>query len=144
MTRFGQWWKRAVRAGHAYAELYDKHRFWGREVRSIFLYSLAIPAMSVLAAGFTGGASLALFAAYPWLYVRVRGRRIGAGDSERDAALYARFCVIAKFAHLAGVVSYLRTRLSGRRARIIEYKAATAVVPDETRPASDASASRVG
>ena len=56
MHRFGQWWKRAERAGHAYAEGHAQHGdedgYYGREVRSIIAYGLGgVSAMS-------GGVSL--------------------------------------------------------------------------------------
>jgi len=122
MTRFSEWWRRAVRAGHAYAELYALHRHWGREVRSMVFYAFVVPVIAVAAAPATSGLSLALFAAHALLYLRVARHRRRAGDRRRDAALYALFCVIAKFAHLAGALRYAMNRLFRRRAAIIEYK----------------------
>jgi len=77
--RFLAWWRRAVRAGHAYAELFLTHRHWGHEVASIVLYGLALPIVAFGLAPVTFGASLALFAAYVWLYLRVRAHRIRKG-----------------------------------------------------------------
>jgi GT2 family glycosyltransferase len=47
MTRFGQWWKRSLRAGHAYAEgawLHGREpeRHWVKESRSIWLWGLGV------------------------------------------------------------------------------------------------------
>jgi GT2 family glycosyltransferase len=126
MARFSQWWKRAVRAGHAYAELYVRHRYWGREVRSILVCGLAVPAVALAAAPATGGCSLGLLAVHGVVYRRVRAHRAERGDSPRDAALYARFCVVAKFAQLAGMARYAASRALGRQPKIIEYKQTSA------------------
>ncbi len=70
MSRFSQWWKRSVRAGHAYAELYARHRYWGREVRSILICALAAPAAALLGAPFSSGATLGLFGLHGIVYLR--------------------------------------------------------------------------
>src|SRR6476661_3641199 len=49
MTRFGQFWKRMVRGGHAYAEgawMYGRppERHWVKETRGIVVWGIAIPA----------------------------------------------------------------------------------------------------
>jgi hypothetical protein len=122
MTRFGQWWKRSVRAGHAYAEGFARHGYWGREVRSAITYGGAVPVLAVSTSWVTGGLGLAAFAAHGVLYARVRGHRLAKGDAREDASLYAKFCVLSKFAHVAGIAKYARSRISGQRTRIIEYK----------------------
>jgi GT2 family glycosyltransferase len=125
MARFSQWWKRAVRAGHAYAELYARHRYWGHEVRSILVSALAVPTLAFAAAPATGGLSLGLLAVHGLVYRRARTYRTARGDTPKDAALYARFCVVAKFAQLAGMARYVANRALGRRSEIIEYKPRT-------------------
>jgi len=39
-----------------------------------------------------------------------------------DARLYARHCVIAKFAQLVGIARWSKDRVLGQRSEIIEYK----------------------
>jgi GT2 family glycosyltransferase len=120
---FGPWWKRAVRAGHAYAEIFARHGYWRREVSSVMLYAVAAPGLAIGLARITFGASLLLLiGVYGRLYWRVRRQRLLRGDTRQDAALYARFCVIAKFAHVAGIARYFLNRLFGARSKIIEYK----------------------
>jgi GT2 family glycosyltransferase len=122
ITSFSAWWRRTVRAGHAYAELFVTHLHWGREVASILLYGWALPVLAVGLAPVTFGASLALFAAYGFLYLRVRAHRLRKGDSSSGASLYALFCVIAKFPHFIGMVRYVAKRFVGAEPKIIEYK----------------------
>ncbi|NEP44967.1 MAG: glycosyltransferase, partial [Okeania sp. SIO2H7] len=70
MMAFGQWWKRAKRAGHAFAEGASLHgnseqRHWVRETRSTWLWGVAIPAIALLSAWPTHGLGLALLLVYP-------------------------------------------------------------------------------
>lgn len=124
MTRLSQWWKRARRAGHAYAENSWVHRgdgMWRREARSIFFWGIFIPIGSLVLAPVTFGASLLVLLAYPLLVLKV----LLASRSKlgfRLALLYALACVGAKLPQGLGMTAYHFNRLSGRRAKLIEYK----------------------
>jgi glycosyltransferase involved in cell wall biosynthesis len=125
MTRFGQWWRRTLRAGHAYAEGAARHGDAGycvRETRSIWFWGLGVPAAALALAGPTGGLSLLLLGGYVVLAVRVYGTMQGRGFSPRDAALYAASCAVGKIPMALGQALYWTRRLSGRRGRLIEYK----------------------
>jgi GT2 family glycosyltransferase len=131
MTRFGQWWTRNVRAGHAFAEvsrLHARSRFgiWRREARSNWFWGLGLPLLAIVPAAFTWGLSLVLLLGYPVLYWKIRRGRLRRGDDRRTAGLYARYCVLSKFPQLAGQLRYWRNRLFGRRNRLIEYKGSRA------------------
>jgi GT2 family glycosyltransferase len=129
MTRFGQWWKRSVRAGHAFAEVSWLHRagplrLWAREARSNWFWGLVVPLLALGAAWWTYGLSLLLLTAYPLLGFRVyRGRR-RRGDAPGPARWYAVFCVLGKFAQASGQLRYHGRRLLGRPGALIEYKGA--------------------
>jgi glycosyltransferase involved in cell wall biosynthesis len=123
ITHFRQWWKRAVRAGHAYAESFFRHGLWPREVFSIVAYAFVVPAAVAALVIPTRGLSLLGCAAYGWLYFRIRGHRLAHGDAVSDASAYARYGVLAKFPQLSGIAKYLHGQLVGRPSRIIEYKA---------------------
>ncbi len=132
MTTFGQWWTRAVRAGHAYGEgahltITQSPGLWHHEVISTILWAIAIPLIAIACAHWTDGISLLLFLAYPllWLRIAFRARHRWPG---RDARTFSTFCVIAKFAHAVGWWRFHRNRLFGRRSRLIEYKQSAPVV----------------
>jgi GT2 family glycosyltransferase len=132
MTRFGQFWKRNVRAGHAFAEVTWLHRgeslqIWRREMRSNWVWGLLVPLLAVLAAYPTYGLSLLLLLFYPLLGYRIFRYRRRCADSVSDARLYAVFVVIGKFAQAAGQVKYHVNRLLARRSALIEYKQAESV-----------------
>lgn len=126
MTRFSQWWTRARRAGHAYAEGAAMHgdepeRHFVRETRRLLFWGAALPVGAVLGAPLTFGLSLGLFGLYPVsayrAYRSVRGRR-----DARDALTYAAFTTLGKWPEAIGALSYGVDRLRGRRRGLIEYK----------------------
>jgi GT2 family glycosyltransferase len=127
MTRFGQWWRRMVRAGHAYAEGAARHgggpeRHWVRETRSNWAWGLVVPLLSVGLAPATGGASLLLLLSYAVLAARIyRGSR-RRGLSVVDARLFASFCAISKIPQALGQARYWISRGLGRPTGLIEYK----------------------
>lgn len=125
MTRFGQWWKRNIRAGHAYAQGAAMHgrppeRHCVRQVRSNYAWGLLLPLLALGLAWPTRGFSLLLLLGYPLLMWKIT--RATRGRFKADAAMYARYCVIGKPAQAWGQLRYLFTRLLGRQSRIIEYK----------------------
>jgi glycosyltransferase involved in cell wall biosynthesis len=128
MTRFDQWWKRNVRAGHACAEGAAMHgRSTGhcvRETRSNWFWGLILPILILVLAWPTRGISFVLLAGYVVLAYRIRRGALKCGMSHADANLYARFTAIGKFAQAWGQLKYLLGRLSGRRSALIEYKTA--------------------
>jgi GT2 family glycosyltransferase len=134
MTRFGQWWRRAVRCGHAYAEGAALHgaapeRHKVRQLRSTVLWGAIVPlaiAVAALAGAWWRPAWLlaaAMALGYLVVAARVfRYRTHTRGDPARHALLYAAFTVLAKFPEAAGAARYVINRLRGRRTRLIEYK----------------------
>ena len=126
LMRFGQWWKRAVRGGHALAQRYflngrSRLHDCRREFFSTLFWGLAIPILIVLLLWPTGGLSLLLLGGYALLGWRVYRHFLQSGLSRDDALLAARFTIYAKFANLVGVFRYFFNSLRGSF-RIIEYK----------------------
>lgn len=134
ILNFGSWWKRAKRAGHAYAEHLAIHgRFadpdWKRAIFSMTVWGILFPSVFVLGAisGFVsnplwGSISLGVGLIYVLQIVRIAHRGATRGLSKEFAYREALLLIVAKFAHLAGTTSFLLNRLRGRRATIIEYK----------------------
>ena len=126
IQRFGQWWRRAVRSGHAIGHRFSLNgrgpaRDCARERRSVLLWAFGIPLLIVLSLRVTHGASLLLVGGYGVLAHRIADYRRGQGDGASDARLYARFVVLGKFAEGVGLLQFYLNRLAGRY-RIIEYK----------------------
>ncbi|OYY92909.1 MAG: glycosyl transferase [Hydrogenophilales bacterium 28-61-23] len=124
MFRFGQWWKRAVRGGHAFAEGTALHgsapeRHWVRESNSAWLWGLGIPLTILLVTAVAGWAGLLLFAVYPAQIARLalRGRY-----SPRINWWRALFLVVGKFPETLGQIKFHYRRLVGAKLSLIEYK----------------------
>ncbi len=124
MTRFGQWWQRSLRAGHAFAEGAFLHgaapeRHWLRESRRAWLWGLGIPLAMVLAASVFGWLALFLLLIYPLQIVRLAVR---SARSPRENWLQALFLVLGKFPEMLGQVKFLWRRFGAGKSILIEYK----------------------
>jgi GT2 family glycosyltransferase len=126
MMRFGQWWKRSVRSGHAFAEGAYLHgasseRHWVRESRRAWVWGGIMPLLILLGVPMLGWGALALSFLYPLQVVRLALQ--GKGSlSLRDRWLRAVFLVLSKFPELAGQVRYRVSRLQLAKVELIEYK----------------------
>lgn len=126
ITSFPQWWRRAVRAGHAIGQRADLNgrsvlKDGLRERKSALFWGLALPLLIVATLAPTNGWSLCALLAYAALGIKIWRGRMREGDTPADAALYARFVLLAKFAHAVGLARFFVNRLA-RRYEIIEYK----------------------
>ncbi len=90
---------------------------------SIIAWGGALPLLSLVLAWPTNGLSLLLLGLYVLLWCRIAWTRLKQDDTTGDAALYATFCVIAKFAQFIGFVSYLRGRSTGSSSGFVQTKA---------------------
>jgi len=115
MSCFGQWWRRTLRAGYAFAQNAALHgappeRLGVRESRSAWFWGFALPLTVVVTIPWLGAWALLLLAAYPLQVVRLALR----GENWWRAL----FLVLGKFPELAGQI---RFRLE-RHPHLIEYK----------------------
>lgn len=127
MLRWGQWWKRTQRAGHAFAEgawLHGKseQRHWVKEARSIWMWGVGIWAIALLGTWLTSGLSLLLLLAYPASIFRIF-LRCRSSLGARPGLFYAISCVLGKLPQAVGTVQFHWNRLTGKRSQLIEYKA---------------------
>ena len=124
MTRFGQWWRRTVRNGYAFAQgayLHGaspgRHYVW--ESLRAWVWGVWLP-LGCLLSGLTfGGWGWALLMIYPIQMLRQTLRNSGP---LRDRALLALFQLLARFPEGWGQIIFMRDLLLGRQARLIEYK----------------------
>ena len=117
MTRFGQWWQRSRRAGHAFAEgawrygrAPEKH--WLRETRRALIWGAGVPVVA-LVAGLIHPAGLLLLLAWPLQMARL---------APRMGWRTAFFTVLGKLPEAQGALGFYLGRLIGRRRGLIEYK----------------------
>ena len=123
ILRFGQWWRRSMRTGYAFAEGSHIHgaapeRHWVAESRSAWLWGLVLPA-GLLMATLWSPVAVWGFLLYPAQAVRLWLRKHGSG---RARIAHAVFLVLGKFPETLGQLKFVAHRLRGRRASLIEYK----------------------
>jgi len=112
-----QWYKRAVRTGHAFAEVAWRHRifpekYWFRHNARIFGWGLILPIVLGLLSLYDIRL-LGLFIIYPVQVARI---------AIKEDWLYAYFCVLVKFPQAIGQAKFFFNQLLGKRSALIEYK----------------------
>lgn len=123
MTRIGQWWKRAKRAGYAFAEGARLHgerpeRHYVPQARRTLVWGLAIPA-AIVAATVVNPVALGLLIVYPLQALRI----VAKGKmTNRMVWWHAIFQVLGRLPEGFGMLSYFRDRLLGKKGVLIEYK----------------------
>lgn len=129
ITRFGSYWKRAFRAGHAYAEIAARFNdsedpLWQQDARRNLLHG----ALLLAAAG-----GLLLSIAWPWLagillagglamVVRTFRRSAWKSDKPGTRLLYAMHSHFQQIPIMLGQLGYHFRTNHGRPSRLIEYK----------------------
>lgn len=123
MTRFDQWWRRAVRAGHGFAQVGDLHPgYFHSEKRRVLLFGLILPVVALLGALWTPAVPLAVLALYVLSYLRALRGLQAEGLPAPQARRHAVFLTLSKFPNLWGMAKYHLTRARNRRPEIIEYQ----------------------
>lgn len=124
LYHFGQWWKRMVRGGYAYAQGAKEHgappeQHWVEESRRIWAWGLAIPLSILVLAAILDLRLLWLFAVYPLQVVRlaIRGPR-----SRRENWVRALALVVCKFPEMLGQLKFLLDKHRRVQSSLIEYK----------------------
>ena len=117
MLRLGQWWRRAERAGHAFAE--GAARFstpsaphWTRELRRIWVWGAILPGVAILGA-LAHPAALLLLLVYPLQVARLT-RRLGLAG--------AVFNTLGKLPEAIGAARFVINHRRKRSTGLIEYK----------------------
>ena len=124
MMHFGQWWKRTMRTGYAFAQGADLHgappeRHFVSEFRRALAWGIGIPVFCTAAMVVFGPIATLALLAYPLQLLRLTASGSGA---TRDRARIAFFHVLARFPESLGVLRYLRDRVLKRDPTIIEHK----------------------
>jgi len=127
MTRFRQWWRRAERAGYAYAQGAALHgappeRHWVRETTRIWLWGGVVPLVTFLLVGFMGIPGLIILTLYGLLWTKTFFNALSKKRKLFVAALWATACVLCKFPQMSGQLLFCFRQLAGKKISPIEYK----------------------
>lgn len=123
MMRFSQWWQRAVRSGHGFAQIGDMHpEFFIPERRRVWFYGAVLPLLFLAGLWLGVWVLLAVLAVYLASYIRTTRGLIRMGQPRGEAAHHALFLSLSKFPNLIGMFTYYARRARGADMQIIEYK----------------------
>ena len=124
MTHFGQWWRRALRGGYAFAQgaylhgaSSERHCIW--ETRRAWFWGIWWPLACALCVALFGIWGWAAWMIYPLQILRQTMRNKGPIN---DRALLAVFQVLAHFPEGLGQIQFMLDRVLGRKVQLIEYK----------------------
>lgn len=123
MLHFGQWWKRAVRTGHGFAQVGHLHPdCFTTERKRALVYALLLPLLILLGAALFWPLALAALAAYPLNWMRTAQGLRREGLPAPEARRHALLLTLSKFPNLIGMVTFHWRRLRQAPMRLIEYK----------------------
>ena len=136
MTRFSQWWKRAVRGGYGamdVARRFEKSGdgMFSRQIQSARVWGIGWPIAALLVTivaltvyGWKACLILAIcaLAILPVQIVRVAVKSLPRCGDTKTAFAYGVFMMLEKWANLQGQYHYLQDLRAGRHLSLIEYK----------------------
>lgn len=137
VDRFGQWWRRQLRCGHAYAESASIHgrgpeHFRVRETCSSLFWGALLPFLALAGLGLGGPPGALVLAAYPAQLLRIVLQERDRYPRRDDRILYAGACILAKFAEARGIAAFAWNRwIRARPSALIEYKGPRGRFPSE-------------
>jgi GT2 family glycosyltransferase len=123
MTRFGQWWARAVRSGYGMTEVARLHwksstGIWKKELARALFWGALLPVVIGLAA-FVHPFAFAAVSIYPFQVCKIA---VARGPKFRDSWIYGLFITVGKFAEIQGIVKFYWRRACRQTIQLIEYK----------------------
>jgi len=123
INKFSQWWRRAVRAGFAFAlgcsiHGRSKEHFWVKENQRIVVWGIFMPIL-IVSLVVSNLVFLGLLSVYLMQIVRVGIKRPDLGSMR---FIWATSVVLGKFPEAVGLIQCMKNRITKTRSKIIEYK----------------------
>ena len=123
ISDFRPWWRRMIRAGHAYAEISlmyirSPEKIWLRQTISALFWGLFLP-VGITATGIIDSRIFIGLLLYPLQVIRIAIRE---DWRKPDAWVYGIFMMLAKFAETIGIFRFYLLRFLKTSSGIIEYK----------------------
>lgn len=123
MLRFSQWWQRAVRSGHGFAQVGFMHPpYFAKEQKRVLFYGGVLPCAALLALWAFPPALLAILAVYAVSYARTVKGLEEEGMTRSRALHHAVLLTLSKFPNILGMGLFHIRRLKGQGFHIVEYK----------------------
>ena len=126
ITRFSQWWKRAIRSGHAYAQGYNLHSGDGlgycyNESIKIWLWGFIFPTVVLILAMSVNPVFFYLYLTYFVQFVKIAHYKYKQPTIFKQSVIYSFFTVIGRWPQLIGQVIFLKRKMLKSKFSIIEY-----------------------
>lgn len=126
ITHFSQWWKRCLRAGHAYAQglwlhLYDGKGYCVKESARIWFWAFIFPSSVSILTILVNPLFTFLFTAYPIQFARIALRSYLVYKKMKFSLIYSFFVIIGKWPEFVGQLLFYKKKLLKRKHTIIEY-----------------------
>lgn len=123
MTKFSQWWARAVRSGHGFAQVGHLHpEYFVRERRRVLIYGAILPALALLGLVTSLWVTAAVVALYGVNYLRTAQGLQREGLPRREAFRHSVLLALSKLPNFQGMLTFWWRHLRGLKMNIIEYK----------------------
>lgn len=123
MTRFSQWWSRAVRSGHGFAQVGFLHpEYFTRERKRVLFYGGLMPLIALLGAFVFLWIPLTVLALYALNYIRTAQGLQREGLPIDEALHHAVLITLSKLPNFQGMMTFWWRHLRGHEINIIEYK----------------------
>lgn len=123
MLRFSQWWSRAVRTGHGFAQVGSLHpEYFKTERARAVLYGLLLPLLFLTTLIFATPISLFVAVFYALNYWRTAQGLVRDGLMATEAYRHSLLLTLSKIPNIIGMARFYLRRLRGQDMRIIEYK----------------------
>lgn len=122
-----QWWQRAKRCGHGYAQVEHMHgappaNKFRTEKKRVLTWGVGVPAALLALAPPSLGTSLLLAGVYPLRALRIARNSRREGLSPRASAAWGLSCAFSSIPEAVGMAKFHVDRLLSRAPKIIEYK----------------------
>ena len=124
MLHFKEWWKRAERSGHGFAQVADLHKgYFAPERKRVLVFGGILPVLALIGLAFSWLLLLAVILTYGLSYGRTILGLKAEGVVERPL-LYqlAGLLSLSKIPNMIGMIRYYWRKRAGRDMRLIEYK----------------------
>jgi GT2 family glycosyltransferase len=123
MMRFSQWWQRAVRSGHGFAQVGFMHPpYFAKEQKRVLIYGGLIPLIALFFLMAVPVALILVAGVYALNYARTVQGLISSGMAASRARRHGVLLTLSKFPNILGMGMFHYRRLKGRHMQIIEYK----------------------
>lgn len=123
MTRFGQWWQRAVRSGHGFAQVGYMHPpYFATEQNRVLVYGGVLPVIALFFLKVMPVGLILIAAIYAVNYARTVKGLTRVGMEAARARRHSVLLTLSKIPNILGMGIFHWRRLKGRHMQIIEYK----------------------